>query len=150
MFISSPSPPGGNRFPAPHLSHTALPLFASFPPRCPFPSSPSSSFFSSSAAQTSVCASGAAWRDRNGSTPQIDEPSDADLLYMAATLEPRHIWSGVSLLRNRGQLQPEPAELSTALKGSPPPASPSLLPPLPSSLGTFPNVNRGRGGGRTQ
>lgn len=26
------------------------------------------------------------------STPQIDEPSDADLLYMAATLEPPHIW----------------------------------------------------------
>ncbi|KAL9870582.1 uncharacterized protein GJ701_013163 isoform 1-T3 [Geothlypis trichas] len=46
---------------------------------------------------------------------------------MAATLEPRHIWSGVSLLRNRGQLQPEPAEPSAALKGSPP-ASPSLLP----------------------
>ncbi|RLW13402.1 hypothetical protein DV515_00000249 [Chloebia gouldiae] len=80
-----------------------------------------------SAAQISVCASGAAWRDRNCSTPQIDEPSDADLLYMAATLEPRHIWSGVSLLRNRGQLQPEPAEPSAALKGSPP-ASPSLLP----------------------
>ncbi|KAF2985170.1 hypothetical protein EK904_007484, partial [Melospiza melodia maxima] len=81
----------------------------------------------SSATQISVCASGAAWRDRNCSTPQIDEPSDADLLYMAATLEPRHIWSGVSLLRNRGQLQPEPAEPSAALKGSPP-ASPSLLP----------------------
>lgn len=127
MFISSPSPPGSGHLPAPHLSHTALRLFASFPPCRPFPSSPSSSSFSSSAAQISVCASGAAWRDRNCSTPQIDEPSDADLLYMAATLEPRHIWSGVSLLRNRGQLQPEPAELSTALKGSPP-ASPSLLP----------------------
>ncbi|EMP36696.1 hypothetical protein UY3_06091 [Chelonia mydas] len=47
------------------------------------------------AAQISVCASGAAWRDHNCSTPQTDEPSDADLLYMAATLEPRHIWSGV-------------------------------------------------------
>ncbi|KAM7379445.1 hypothetical protein PAMP_004994 [Pampus punctatissimus] len=41
------------------------------------------------------------------STPQIDEPSDADLLYMAATLEPPHIWSGVRLLKNRGQPWPK-------------------------------------------
>lgn len=41
------------------------------------------------------------------STPQIDEPSDADLLYMAATLEPPHIWSGVHLLKNRGQPWPK-------------------------------------------
>lgn len=41
------------------------------------------------------------------STPQIDEPSDADLLYMAATLEPPHIWSGVCLLKNWGQPWPK-------------------------------------------
>lgn len=41
------------------------------------------------------------------STPQIDEPSDADLLYMAATLEPPHIWSGVRLLKNWGQPWPK-------------------------------------------
>lgn len=40
-------------------------------------------------------------------TPQIDEPSDADLLYMAATLEPPHIWSGVRLLKNWGQPWPK-------------------------------------------
>ncbi|KAK2855372.1 hypothetical protein Q7C36_007241 [Tachysurus vachellii] len=30
---------------------------------------------------------------RSVSTPQIDEPSDADLVYMSAMLEPPHIWS---------------------------------------------------------
>lgn len=121
MFISSPSPPGSQHLPA-LTFHTLLSLPRLHPSRRP---SPSSSSFPSSAAEISVCASGAAWRDRNCSTPQIDEPSDADLLYMAATLEPRHIWSGVSLLRNRGQLQPEPAEPSAALEGSPPASLPS-------------------------
>lgn len=41
------------------------------------------------------------------STPQIDEPSDADLLYMAATLEPPHIWSGVRSLKSRSQPWPK-------------------------------------------
>ncbi|KAK2870337.1 hypothetical protein Q8A67_024729 [Cirrhinus molitorella] len=38
---------------------------------------------------------------RSISAPQIDEPSDADLLYMSATLEPRHIWSLLERERER-------------------------------------------------
>lgn len=105
------------------ISFSAMPpphhLFSSSvtsPP--PPPLSTSSASLRASAVQISVYTSGCRLTTPQSSTPHSGEPSDADLLCMAATLEPRHIWSGVRLLKTGATLGPNKCSPAKPMRGS--------------------------------
>lgn len=84
----------------------------------PPPLSTSSASLRASAVQISVYTSGCRLTTPQSSTPHSGEPSDADLLCMAATLEPRHIWSGVRLLKTGATLGPNKCSPAKPMRGS--------------------------------